>query len=114
MKLSYRLGTLFVFVSALAWAETWTGRLVNANCADPQKIEACTPSNSTTSFALYAGEKMYKFDAEGNKKAAAAFEKSRSGAERAKDPDSPDQGVTATVNGTMARDQIKVDSIEVQ
>ncbi len=70
MRLSYKLGTLFVFVSALAWAETWTGRLVDANCADPQKIEACTPSNSTTSFALHSGEKMYKFDAEGNKKAA--------------------------------------------
>jgi len=114
MRLSYRLGTLFVFVSALAWAETWTGRLVDASCADPQRIEACTPSNSTSSFALYAGEKFHKFDAEGNKKAAAALEKSGSGAERAKDPNAPARGFTATVNGTMTRDQIKVDSIEVQ
>ena len=114
MHIAFRVSTLLVFVSALVFAETWTGKLIDASCASQQPEAACTPTTSTGSFALRVDEHTYRFDADGNKKAAEAFKKSESGAERAKNPSMPDTGVTATVTGSMANNQIRVESIEVQ
>jgi len=113
MRRVFTLSLFLVFASALALAETWTGKLVDAACADHQKNEACTPTAATTSFAIVAADKMLKLDAEGNKKAIAALKTSNNGADRAKDPSAAPE-VTATVNGTLAGDQIKVESIEVR
>jgi len=106
------LGAL-IFSSSLALAETWTGRLLDANCATRQTTAACAPTYSTTAFAVDVNEKIMKLDSEGNKKAAEAFKSYNSGAERAKEPNSQYSPVTATVHGTMKGNQIKVDSIEV-
>jgi hypothetical protein len=75
-------------------------------------------------FALQVSDKLYKFDSEGNKKAAEAYKKSKSGAERAEDPDEPKDGgsmpmkhseeISATVEGTLVGDMIRVETIEVQ
>ena len=73
----------------------------------------CAPTSSTTGFAVEVNGKILKLDSEGNKKAAEAFKAYNSGAERAKEPNSQYSQVTATVNGTMKGNQIKVDSIEV-
>ena len=116
MQVATRMVTFFLFVSALAYAETWTGKLIDAKCAEQQENAACSATTSTTSFALRVSEKMYKFDAEGNTKAAEALKNSESGAERLVDPesDSSDTGATAKVSGTLSNDEIKVDSIEIQ
>jgi hypothetical protein len=117
MRVTSRLGALFVLASALAFAETWTGKLLDANCASKgatseSTMEACTPTSSTSSFVLEVSNKKYTLDQEGNKKAVAAFKESQSGAERAKDPEQY-SGITATVNGSLRGEEIQVTSIKV-
>jgi len=106
------LGVL-LFGAAIAFAGTWTGQLLDANCATHQTIAACAPTSSTTAFAVDVNGKILKLDAEGNKKAAEAFKSYNSGAERAKEPNTQYSAVTATVEGTMKGNQIKVESIQV-
>jgi len=107
--------TLF---ASLALAETWTGRLIDANCYDQQteqkNVGACAPTNQTSSFGLYVMGKMFRMDEQGNTKAAAAI---RDRADRSSDPAAkiPNGDVTATITGTMnSEGVIKVDKVEVQ
>lgn len=102
-----------LFVSAMAFAETYSGRLIDASCADQQKGAACTPTASTTAFAIQVSGKMLKLDAAGNQKAADALKQGNSGADRAKDPNAAAAPVMAKVEGTLNGDELKVDSIEV-
>ena len=99
--------------SALALAESWTGRLVDASCYDQQKsATACDPTSSTTMFALVSSGQAYKFDDDGNTKAAEAL---KNRAERSANPDEPGaKQVTAKVTGTKEGDTIKVESIDVR
>src|SRR4051812_965165 len=87
--------------SALALAESWTGRLVDASCYDQQKgaaTAACDPSSSTTSFAIVASGQAYKLDDAGNSKATEAL---KGRADRAADPNKPASAqVSAKVTGT--------------
>lgn len=102
-----------MFATALAFAGTWTGRLLDASCATRQTAATCAPTSSTTAFAVDVNGKILTLDAEGNKKAAEAFKTYNSGAERAKEPNSQNSAVTATIQGTMKGSQIKVDSIDL-
>ena len=102
-----------LFVSALAFADTYSGRLVDATCAAEQKGAACNPNSSTTAFAVEVGGKMLKLDSSGNKKAAEALKESSSSADRAKTPGVADSQVMATIEGSLNGDEIKVESIEV-
>jgi hypothetical protein len=108
------LSAILVFASALAFAETYNGPLVDASCwAQQQKIEMCAPTASTSSFAIQATGKVLKLDAEGNRKAVEALKSNTNSADRAKNPGEPAMAVTATVQGTLSGDEIKVDSIQV-
>jgi len=114
MRRILTMGAAALFMSALAFAETYSGKLVDASCAQQQKDAVCNPTASTAAFALQvSGEKMLTLDADGNKKAAQALRDSNNGADRAKDPNAPDSQVTATIQGTVSDSEIKVDSIEV-
>lgn len=112
-----RLLTVCAYItvfSALALAESWTGRLVDANCYDQQKAAtSCDPTASTTNFALMVSGNAYKFDSAGNSKATDAL---KSRADRSTDPATPATGaVSAKVTGTKQDDNtIKVESIEMQ
>ena len=54
-KLLSTIGFVTVF-AALAFAENWSGRLIDASCTDQQKNQnACQPTATTTSFAIAAG-----------------------------------------------------------
>ncbi|HEV3199182.1 MAG TPA: hypothetical protein VGZ73_14815 [Bryobacteraceae bacterium] len=115
-----RILTLCAFVAVfttLALAESWTGKLVDASCADQQKgdqqkMATCDATSSTTAFALVASGKIFKFDDAGNAKAAEAL---KSRADRAANPNAPPSTtVTAKVTGTNEGDKLKVESIEVQ
>ena len=66
MRKAIRLTAFVAFVSALAYAETWTGKLVDASCAEQQMNAACTPTASTSSYALQSSGKLMKLDAEGS------------------------------------------------
>jgi len=112
MRKALRVTAFVAFVSALAYAETWTGKLVDARC-DQQKNATCTPTASTSAFALQASGKTMKLDAEGNQKAAAALKEHNSGADRAKDPNAPPLDVVVTISGAMSGDEIKVEAIQV-
>ena len=113
MRRILTLSAVVLFVSAMAFAETYTGKLVDARCAEQQKTASCSPTATTTAFAIQASGKMLKLDADGNKKAAAALKESGDSADRAKDPSAQDSQVTATVEGTLNGDELKVDTIEV-
>ena len=111
-RLASLCGCIAVF-SALALAESWTGRLVDASCYDQQKsATACDPSASTSSYALVVSGQSYKLDNTGNTKATEAL---KSHADRSANPNKPASGaVSAKVTGTKEGDTIKVESIDVQ
>ena len=152
MRTITRIGALSLFVCALAFGETWTGRLIDANCnmqqggqtqqshesqqqSQQQSWDNCNPTSSTSSFGLLTSDqRMYRFDSDGNRKAADAFRNSQSGAERSSNPETQQGQVTATVKGTLrsgsehnnrnegayggggmssSYEEIKVDSIQV-
>jgi len=103
--------------TTLALAESWTGKLIDASCADQakgdqQKMATCDPTSATTAFALVASGKTFKLDDAGNAKAAEAL---KSRADRAANPSTPQStSVTAKVTGTKEGDALKVEAIEVQ
>ena len=112
------LSAILLFVSALAYAETWPGKLFDASCVeqqrDAQRYEACSPTADTASFAIQASGKMLKLDADGNRKAAEAWKEYNNSADRAKDPNAQTSQVMATVQGTLSGDEIKVEAIQIR
>ena len=114
MRRVFNVSASLIFLSAFAFAESWTGSLVDASCADQQKNAACAPTSSTTSYAVQANGKTMKFDAAGNKKAADAMKSHESGANRSKEPNAPPAAVVVTVTGTAEGDTVKVETVQVQ
>ena len=108
-----------ILASTLACAESFTGTLVDQNCVQqqekqqPQQPMSCTPTAATTSFAVTVQGKNYKLDDSGNKKAAEAFKKYNSSADRERNPNAAPSPISATVVGTMKDDEIKVETIDV-
>jgi hypothetical protein len=110
-----RFLTVFGFVTvfaALALAENFTGRLIDASCANEAKPAACQPSSATTAFAVQSAGKVYMLDEAGNAKAAEAL---KSRADRSSDPNSPaGSAVIVKITGTKDGNVIKVDTLAVQ
>jgi hypothetical protein len=101
------------FFSALALAETWSGKLFDAVCMEQQKgMQVCSPTATTTAFLILVDGKSFKLDDTGNTKAAEAL---KNRADRTA-PGSPEitPDVTAKVSGTKDGEIIKVDTIEVK
>lgn len=100
------------FFSALALAESWSGKLIDATCMDQQKnVKACSPTATTTAFLVQVDGKTYKLDDAGNAKATEAL-KNRADRQAPNAPPSAD--ISAKVTGTKEGDIIKVESLEVQ
>jgi hypothetical protein len=99
--------------STLAFAETWTGRLVDGNCANPDKTaKECDAASSTTSFMLIVDGKAYTLDQTGNKMALDAI---KNRADRAADPNNPKSSqIMAKVTGDKDGNTLKVAGVEVQ
>jgi hypothetical protein len=96
--------------STLAFAEDYSGKLIDATCHE-QKKTACDATSTTSSFAIDVSGKVYKLDAAGNSKAAAAI---KNRADRA-DPAKPQSSaVMAKVSGKESGGTIQVEEIEVQ
>jgi len=101
-----------VVSSTLALAGDWSGALIDHSCYEKQKAaDACAATSQTTTFALSASGKVFKFDANGNSKAAAAL---KSRADRSEPGKTAAMAYTAKVSGSETGDTIKVDSIEIQ
>ena len=106
--------------STLALAESWSGMLLDATCFDEKQQElkditkaatACAATSQTSTFALAASGKVYKFDSAGNTKAMTAL---KSRADRSEPGKSAGSAVNAKVEGTESSGAITVESIEVQ
>jgi hypothetical protein len=102
--------------ACMGYADTWSGKLLDAGCVernkqDPDRNSAktgnpptCVASKTTGAFALQTSDgKIYKFDATGNSKAATALRGNP-------DNDSPE----ADVSGAREGEVLKVDSISVR
>jgi hypothetical protein len=101
------------FFAMLAFAESWSGTLLDATCMDTQKnVKACSATPATTAFLLQVDGKTYKLDETGNTKAAQGL-KSRADRTEPNAPPTTSQ-ISAKVSGTIEGDIIKVESIEVQ
>jgi hypothetical protein len=111
-----RFITLIGFVTifaAMALAENFSGRLIDAACADQgQKAAACQPTSTTTAFAVQSAGKVYKLDDTGNAKAVEAL---KSRADRSADPNSATPSVVVVkISGTKDGDTIKVETLAIQ
>ena len=103
---------LLSITSTLCLAETWTGKLVDATCAEhgkntsPSAASACTPRESTTSFAIRTPDgQVIKLDSTGNKLAADTF-KANSKSNKGE--------MVITITGTITGDTVQVDSVNPQ
>jgi hypothetical protein len=101
MKAIAKIGSILCLAAAFSFAETWTGKLVDANC-QPQAKTSCEASPTTTSFAVQTADgKILKLDSAGNSKASAALR-----------TDGVAKDAHVTVMGSMEGQTIKVDSID--
>jgi hypothetical protein len=114
-----KAGAILCFAGFCSYAETWTGKLVDAACYDSKATASsagettsklgnidkeCAPTASTTSYAVHANGKFYKLDSSGNAKIAADL---KSGAIKA----DKDGDVHASVTGSLEGNTIKVDTV---
>ena len=113
MRSISKVCVLLAVFTALALAESYTGKLVDSKCASENKTAACNPTSSTTSYTLNTSDKQYKLDAAGNAKASAAL---KSRADRSKDPNAKadDAPIVVIIVGTPDGDIIQVETITVQ
>src|SRR5437773_818643 len=119
MRSILKVAALAGIFAALACAETWNGRLLDASCVDQQKSASCDPSSATVTFAINVSGKIYKLDDAGNAKAVEAIKakgQSAKDPKEAKEPASPGAAatITAKVTGTLEGEVVKVESIQVQ
>ncbi len=111
MKRFMQIALILCATATLGLAETWTGKLIDANCktqastpANPETgaASSCTPTASTKDFAIQTADgKVYKLDKSGNSKAAAA---------RKSDPTKTE----ITVSGSLQGEMVKVDSLDLR
>jgi hypothetical protein len=94
-------------LTAVAFAESWTGTLVDVNCKDKDlagHTTKCALGCAKSGFGLVASDgKFMKFDEAGNAKALAALKAT----DKEKD-------LKAKVTGDLDEETIKVESIEIQ
>jgi len=101
---------LLSITSTLCLADTWTGKLVDASCAEQGKnakeMNVCTPKEETTSFAIRTPDgRIIKLNSTGNKLAEDTF-KANSQANKGE--------MAITITGTMTGDTIQVDTVNPQ
>ncbi len=124
MKTIVKLATVLCLGSVLCLAETWTGKLVDANCKDQSKQGAadsttpsqasstCEATRSTTAYGVELSDgRVLKLDSTGNAKAAEAMKNTSStrGAGTRKST-----AMMVTVTGTLDGHTVKVDTIDFQ
>jgi hypothetical protein len=101
--------------SALAVADDWNGKLLDASCYEKhQAQESCNAKATTTAFLLDVNGTIYHLT-EGSNNMISEAMKSR--ADRSRNPDTPAKGsdVAAKVTGTLTgKEHIKVEKIEIQ
>jgi hypothetical protein len=98
--------------ASLAFAESWSGTLIDATCYNQSKnATPCAATSATTAFALNVSGQVFTMDDAGNTMAAAVL---KNRADRSTDQDGKSSPITAKVTGTKDGDTLKVDNVEVQ
>jgi len=120
MRTISKLGIVLCLAGMASYAETWTGKLIDATCferfstagnggnkpLDVNKLDKdCAPTPATATFAVLDGDKLYKLDAKGNSKVMADI---YGGAVKA----DHDRDVRVTVKGKKDGDTILVESVK--
>jgi len=120
MRTISKLGIVLCLAGMASYAETWTGKLIDATCferfstagnsgnkpLDVDKLDKdCAPTPATSTFAVLDGDKLYKLDAKGNSKVMADI---YGGAVKA----DHDRDVRVTVKGKKDGDTILVESVK--
>ena len=102
-----KLLALLALFSTLAFADTWSGTLVDVMCKNKDLAShttKCALACSKSGYGLVlAGGKFVKFDEAGNAKALAALKAT-----------GKEKDLTAKVTGTLDGDTVQVESIELQ
>jgi len=116
MKTIRKVGIMLCLGAAFSYAETWTGKLMDASCYDTQKAAAkahenltktCAPTAATTDFAIKTSAgKVYKVNSAGN---AALATDIRNGTLKA----DKDGDMHASVTGSRDGDVVNVDSVNL-
>src|SRR5579863_4757907 len=108
MKTFTKLGIVLCLTAVLGLAESFSGKLIDANCKAPadQKdngpLSSCAPTRTTTLFSVQTTDgKTYRLDATGNSKAMAAMKEDSS-------------KTNVTVSGSLDGQTLKVESIEIR
>jgi hypothetical protein len=117
MRSFVKLAALAAMCAAFAYAETWSGRLLDVTCIEQQKSPSCDPTSATVAFAINVSGKTYKLDDAGNAKAVEALK--AKGAAAAKDAAAPpapnaSAAITAKITGALDGEVVKVESIVIQ
>ena len=106
---------LLLLGASLGLANSWTGKLVDAECVDRQKMDqqsdkkgtdtaGCAPSRSTTNFAVQTKDgRLLRLDPTGNAKAAEMMHDATTA-----------KSVAVTISGTQEGRTVRVDKIELQ
>jgi hypothetical protein len=104
---------LAAFFCLTAFADDWSGKLVDAVCAEQKEhTVSCDATGATTAFALDVSGTIYKLDPAGNVKAAAAL---KYRAQPASNPSTPTSTeIKARITGTEAAKTIVVETISLQ
>jgi hypothetical protein len=110
MQAIVKLGMAVTLAAGCSYAESWTGKLVDATCL-PKKEEPakCDATGGTLNFAIQTADgKTLKFDAEGNVKTGAVL--------RAfPDAKGPNVTVTGTMMNVSADEKVlRVEAIEIR
>jgi hypothetical protein len=121
---TFRLGILLCLGAAVCLGESWSGKLVDAACADHLRgplaadktpppshesiVSECPPTRSTTTFAIALQDgRVLRLDSTGNAKAADML----AGAGHRK---SAGRGIDANVSGTLEGRTIRVESLDIE
>ena len=105
---------LLAVFSALTFAKSFQGRLIDATCYDQQKsATTCDPTSTTTAYALFVSNQAYKLDDAGNTKVADAL---KNRADRSANPGQPSSPqINAKISGSVGDDNVlKVDTVSIQ
>ena len=120
MKTTSKLGIILCMAGVASYAESWSGKLIDATCYEGQSTAAkagqkppkvdkldkdCAPTAATSVFAVLSDGKIYKLDAEGNAKVA---DDMRGGALKA----DKDGDVHIKVTGSRTGDTVSVDKVK--
>jgi hypothetical protein len=115
MRAILTLAPLAFCAFTLQSAQIWTGQLFDAACVERRpeltRYDECTPNGKTAAFDLQVSGKLLKLDANGDRKAAEAWNDYLNSADRPIDPDFKNKPLTAVIQGTLDGDVLKVDSI---